>query len=249
MRLPKHPVPMRTVFRRCLLVNFGVDPGVLASVLPAGIEPDLHGGEAFVSVVVAELDRMRPAFLPRALGVTYDQIVYRAVVRCGDERGVYFLRSDADSRVMCAFGNALSFFRFHRSAIAFRDHDGLLDLDVATAGGTADIHATYAVADARPELPETSRFDDLSQARAWLVELYAAFARTPGRAHVDVVRIDRGAWNLRVVEDLRGRYAFMAAGVPFGPGAARLDSTFLVDDIEYRWHRRERVPVPSGALG
>lgn len=248
MRLPKHPVPMRTVFRRCLLVNFGVDPDVLASVLPPGIEPDLHGGEAFLSIVVAELDRMRPAFLPRVMGVTYNQIVYRAVVRCGDERGVYFLRSDADNGVMCAFGNALSFFRFHRSAIAFRDHDGLFDLDVVTAGEvTADIHATYTLADARSELPETSTFEDLSRAQAWLVELYAAFARTPGRAHVDVVRIARGGWNLRVVEDLRGQYAFMSAGAPFGPGTARLDSTFLADDIGYRWHRRDRVPDPSGA--
>jgi uncharacterized protein YqjF (DUF2071 family) len=247
MSLPKHPVPMRTVFRRCLLVNFAVDPDVLRSALPPAIEPDLHDGEAYLSVVAAELDRMRPAFLPRAAGITYNQIVYRAVVRCGDERGVHFLRSDADNGVMCALGNALSFFRFHRSAIAFHSHEGVLDLDVATTSDVpAGIRATYTVADARTRLPDASAFGDLAQAQAWLVELYAAFAHSPGRAHVDVVRIARGGWNLRVVDDLRGHYAFMSAGVPFGPGTARLDSIFLVDDIAYSWHRRERVPIHRG---
>lgn len=235
---------MRTVFRRCLLVNFAVDPDVLRRALPGPIEPDLYDGSAYLSVVVAELYKMRPAFAPEPLGITYNQIVYRAVVRCGGERGVHFLRSDADNAVMCAFGNALSFFRFHRSAITFDRHDEVLDLDVVTASAVpADIHATYTLGDARRTLPPTSAFADLDQAQAWLVELYAAFAHTPGRSHVDVVRIDRGEWNLQVVDDLRGEYAFLTAGAPFGPGRARLDSIFLVDDIAYHWHRRRRLAL------
>src|SRR6266511_3513228 len=121
MRLPKHPVPMLTTFRRCLLVNFAVDPDAMQVLLPRHIEPGLHEGHAYLSVVVAQMERMRPAFAPRVLGITYKQIVYRVVVRCGEERGVHFLRSDADSRTMTALGNAFSFFRFHHSAIEFRE--------------------------------------------------------------------------------------------------------------------------------
>src|SRR6185436_18565695 len=95
--VPKHPIPMRTIFRECFLVNFAVEPDVMRGLLPEGIEPDLYGGKAWLSIVIAEMDRMRPAFLPPLFGVTYDQVVYRAVVRCEGERGVYFLRSDADS--------------------------------------------------------------------------------------------------------------------------------------------------------
>ena len=105
--IPVHPVAMKTTFRRCFLVNFAVDPAAMRAQLPAHLEPDLHDGRAYLSVVIADMMRMRPAFLPAALGVTYTQVVYRAIVRFGLERGVTFLRSDADNRFMVAAGNAL----------------------------------------------------------------------------------------------------------------------------------------------
>ena len=241
MRFPKHAFAVRTVFRRCLLVNFAVAPEQLASVLPEHVEPDVWNGEAYVSVVVGEMDKMRPVGVPHALGITYNQIVYRAVVRCGDERGVHFLRSDADSRVMCAFGNLMSFFRFHSSDIHFAAHDGVLDLDVTTHSPVgAGIAATYTIDAPRREMPAGSAFATLPEAQAWLVELFAAFHYTPGNDWIDIVRIKRGAWDVQVVTDERARYDFMAAGAPFAN--ARLDSVFLVGDVPYHWYRLEKRP-------
>jgi uncharacterized protein YqjF (DUF2071 family) len=48
---------VRTVFRRCLLANFGVDAGAMGGVLPAHIEPDLHAGEAYLMAVASTLGR------------------------------------------------------------------------------------------------------------------------------------------------------------------------------------------------
>jgi hypothetical protein len=121
--LPVHPVAMKTTFRHCFLVNFAVEPGAMRAQLPAHLEPDLHAGRAYLSVVIADMVRMRPVFLPAALGVTYTQVVYRAVVRCGLERGVTFLRSDADNRFMVAAGNALTFFRFHHASATWSVSD------------------------------------------------------------------------------------------------------------------------------
>ena len=246
MRFPKHPIPIHTVFRRCFLVNFAVDPSELASVLPAHIEPDVRDGEAYLSVVVGEMERLRPLGVPRLLGFTYDQIVYRAVVRCGDERGVHFLRSDADSRTMTILGNLMSFFRFHRSRVRFTERGDELDLDVTTRSTpAAGIAATYTTGAAADRLPATSVFADLNDAKRFLVELYAAFLYEPGSDSVDVVRIERGEWNIRIVDDRRARYDFMTAGAPFT--SARLDSVFWVGDVPYRWHRLQRKPIaPSG---
>jgi hypothetical protein len=192
------------------------------------------------------MERMRPAFAPQPLGINYNQIVYRVVVRRDRERGVHFLRSDADSRIMCALGNALSFFRFHRSPMRFRQRpdSNLLDLDVETSSDVpGGVRATYDVGHSRRQLPETSAFDDLAAARAWLVELFAAFSYTTGRSRIDVVRIERGDWDLRVVDDLRGEYDYMTSG-PFPIGSSRLDSVFLVGDIPYHWHRLNHLPLP-----
>ena len=242
MRLPKHAFAVRTVFGRCILVNFAVDPLELASVLPAHLEPDVFAGEAYLSVVVGEMQKMRPAGVPRPLGITYNQIVYRAVVRCGDERGVHFLRSDADSRVMTLFGNLMSFFRFHRSEIRFLQRDGSVDLDVVTNTlPSADIQATFLIGSPSATLPVTSAFRSLGEAKSWLVELYAAFDHSVGNQWVDIVRIKRGDWNVQVVSDARANYKFMTAGVPFT--RARLDSVFLVGDVPYHWYRLKKRPL------
>ena len=243
MRAPKHPIPVQTIFRRCLLANFAVDPDVMRLALPTHIEPDLHDGAAYLSVVVGQMEKMRPAAVPKALGITYNQIVYRAVVRYRDERGVHFLRSDADSRVMCTLGNLMSFFRFNRSAISFREHDGILDLDVAPRDDPAGIvHASYTIGRPSRTMPPHSGFSDLSTATSWLVELFTAFDHTPGRDSIDVVRIRRGQWDVSVVDDLRGEYELMKR-TPFSESTAKLDSVFLVGDVPYHWHRLEHLPL------
>jgi len=236
--VPKHPLPMRTVFLECALVNFAVRPEVMRRLVPGPIEPDLHRGEAFLSIVIARMERMRPTFVPAALGVSYHQVVYRAVVRCGGERGVYFLRSDADNRWMALAGDWLTFFGFHHARIAVRREGALAHVDLAAGPGAhADIRATYHLAAATDAMPAGSRFAKLAEAQAFLVDRFAAFGYDALTGEVLTVRIERGAWDLRVVEDRRAGYDFMDGSPLFPAGSARLDSIFWVERIPYRWHR------------
>jgi uncharacterized protein YqjF (DUF2071 family) len=240
--VPKHPLPMRAVFRQCFLVNFAVRADVMRGLVPAPIEPDLHGGEAFLSVVIAVMDRMRPAFVPAPLGVTYRQVVYRAVVRHRGARGVYFLRSDADHRGMSLAGDWLTFFRFHTSRIAVRAEGPLVHVDLAARPGDhADIRASFDVGGASRALPPASAFGSLAEAQAFLVELYVAFGCDEPTGEVRAVRIERGTWDLRVVDDRRAGYDVMSGSRLFPAGSARLDSVFYVEAIPYYWHTLSHV--------
>ena len=123
---------MKTTFRHCLLVNYAMDPAVLSRSLPRGLTPDtvdtVDGPRAFLSVVVADLEAMRLGFLPRALGSDFTQVVYRAIVRAPTgERGVYFVRSDADDVVMSIAGNVFSNFNFNLADCVWSGRDELRD--------------------------------------------------------------------------------------------------------------------------
>jgi len=237
--IPKHPIPMKTVFRNCFLVNFAVDPGIMRRLLPPEISPDLHADQAFLSVVIADMEKMRPACLPRAFGVTYNQVVYRAVVRCGGERGVHFVRSDADNRLMSLAGNLVTFFHFNHSRVNQKQEDGRYYFDLES-GDHADIHATFDVAHQSHAMPLASSFRSLAEAQSFLVELYAAF--TSDAHSISTVRIQRGEWKISVVEDLRGVYQFMDGSALFPTGSAHLDSVFYVSDVSYYWFRLEKRP-------
>lgn len=248
--VPKHPLPMKTTFRDCFLVNFAMAPETLARVLPAPLEPDVYAGQAFLSVVVADMERMRPAFVPRALGMTYRQVVYRAVVRCGGERGVHFLRSDADNRLMVELGNLLSFFRFHQARITTAKGAGLRHFDlVANRDQHADIHATFDLGNAGHTVPAGSVFRSLEAAQTFLVELYAAFRPEPDAVTVNTVRIERSAWRITMVDAPRARFDFMDGSAAFPAGSTRLDSAIYVEDLDYYWHTLERTVVPPRQAG
>jgi uncharacterized protein YqjF (DUF2071 family) len=246
--LPVHPVPMRTVFSTCVLVNFAIDRDALRRRLPPHLEPDVHDGKGYLSIVIAKMERMRPAFLPEALGVTYNQVVYRAVVRCGPERGVTFLRSDADHDLMVAAGNALTFFRFHSAQITWLPTSRGLRFTLRPSDGApAEIDAVYEASGTEDTLPASSRFPDLRTAQAFLSELYVAFGARRMDGRVETVRIARTPWDSRVVPDRAGVYRAMTSGLLFRASEAEIDSIFLVRNLSYRWERLALEPLMVGS--
>jgi uncharacterized protein YqjF (DUF2071 family) len=233
------------VFRHCVLANFAIRPDALAARLPAPLRPDVHDGAAYLSIVIAEMERMRPAFLPAALGITYTQVVYRAVVRCGDERGVHFLRSDADHSLMALAGNALTFFRFHRSDVEWRlGPDAISFRLLPRDGAAAAIDADYDLASSGTSLPASSRFTTLEQAQRFLTELYVAFGAPRRDGRIDAVRIRRNDWRSLVVPDRIASYQAMESGLLFRRGEAQLDSCFYVEQMNYHWQRGEKLAPP-----
>ncbi|MCH2181874.1 MAG: DUF2071 domain-containing protein [Mariniblastus sp.] len=235
---PTHPVPMETLFRRCILANFEMKPEVLAARLPDYLEPDIHQGRSFVSVVIADMERMRPAFLPKIMGVTYNQIVYRAVVRCGDRRGVTFLRSDSDSRFMAAAGNLLTFFRFHRAKISWEKNQETLDFVLKPLFDKGSgIRLSLELDSLSSQMPADSGFSDLAEAQDFLTELYSAFGGRRRDGRIETVNIRRSAWQGKVVKDRIHQFEAMDGGSLFGSGETRLNSVFLVENLYYHWYR------------
>ena len=202
------------------------------------LEPEVYHGRGYVSIVIAEMLRMRPEFLPSVLGVTYTQVVYRAVVRCGRESGVTFLRSDANNELMVRLGNALTFFRFHSAFIGWRCAGNILEFSLEPKDGSkARILARFDLQAAdSARMPPTSRFENLESASAFLTELYTAFGAKRDDGRVEVVRLARGPWRSKVTLDRAGVYEAMQSGLLFNRSEAELDSAFFVANVPYRWN-------------
>ena len=205
--------------------------------LPIHLEPDLHEGRAFLSIVIADMVRMRPAVLPPIFGITYTQVVYRAVVKCAGERGVTFLRSDAANRLMVTAGNALTFFRFNLASVRWELSARAMGFSLEPrAGDRARIAANFEIGSRNTYMPASSRFSNLDEAAAFLTELYAAFGQRRPDGRVEVVRIARSSWKSRPVTDSIRFYEAMTAGTLFRQDDVQLDSIFHVEDLAYYWH-------------
>jgi hypothetical protein len=115
------------------------------------------------------------------------------------------------------------------------------------AGDAAGIDAEYDLADAKNQMPATSRFATLDRAQSFLTELYVAFGAKRRDGTIDAVRIQRNEWRCVVVRDRVGSYEAMKSGVLFGSDQAELDSIFYVERLDYLLHRGITVDGSNGS--
>jgi uncharacterized protein YqjF (DUF2071 family) len=89
------PVAIAFDWEYLLFEHYPVDPGVVQAHLPEGLEVDTYDGDAWLSVVPFVNAHVRPAGLPRRLGVELPELNLRTYVTHGDDEGVYFFSLDA----------------------------------------------------------------------------------------------------------------------------------------------------------
>src|SRR5262245_177801 len=92
---------LRGVIERRLLVNYRVDPDVIARVLPKPFRPKLVGQHAMAGICLIRLGQVRPRALPAWLGIRSENAAHRVAVVWdeGDRvrEGVYIPRRDTNS--------------------------------------------------------------------------------------------------------------------------------------------------------
>jgi hypothetical protein len=95
------PVISGTIKRR-LLVNFRADSAAVRRILPQPFRPKLHHGHSLVGICLIRLEQIRPAGLPRVLGLSSENAAHRIAVEWTDAAGlererVYIPRRDTGS--------------------------------------------------------------------------------------------------------------------------------------------------------
>src|SRR5215213_8264418 len=98
------PVAMNGRLSECLLLSYRTPARAVRKLVPGHLELVTRDGWAFWNVLACRVEGMRPAGVPKSLGVDYHHVAYRLHVKArtaaGETlRGLYFVRSDADSNL------------------------------------------------------------------------------------------------------------------------------------------------------
>ena len=246
----------------CVLLSYRTPAESVAGMLPAGLELVTRGPWAFWNVVACRVQAMRPRVAgvaaPAVAGVSYHHVAYRLLVQAMTgsadvRRGLYFLRSDADARLLGLFGNWTTDFRFHHAGVELDTGGetgaaGPYDLRVSSDDGQAD--ARLVLGEGPAALRGDSCFATLTDAREFLkYEPYAlAVTGRPGRRSLRLaeVRRDESAWREvpRVVREQRLGYF-----ETLGQGGAVLELATRVEPMDYVWQLGRQEPLLGEAGG
>jgi hypothetical protein len=133
-----------TIERR-LLINYRIDPEVAQGHLPAPFRPHLVSGWAVGGVCLIRLGGLRPAHLPRSVGLTTENVAHRLSVEWDDDEGsqvgVYIPRRDTDSYLTVLVGDRAFPGRHHLARFEVHDDGPDIGIAVTSRDGTLDLSA------------------------------------------------------------------------------------------------------------
>jgi hypothetical protein len=236
---PKNPLTIVGTIERCWLFVYQTPEEEARKLVPGALELVTRDGCAFWNIVVCRLRAMRPRDFPAFLGASYWHLAYRFYVRFHAEsgppiEGLYFLRSDCDSRLMTFMGNLLTDYHFHTAGINVIEEAPLLHLSIRSP----DAPARVTLDRTKPsELPAHSVFPSLEAAAAFLkYKPFGISVDAANRANVVDIQREDAAWKSRLVSVVSAEWKF------FEGMTVRPEICYEVDPIAYQWNRGRIVP-------
>jgi uncharacterized protein YqjF (DUF2071 family) len=176
-----------------LFAHWPIEPGLIATKLPAGLELDTFEGRAWLGIVPFLMSGVRLGFLPPVPGARlFPELNVRTYVRGNGKAGVWFFSLDAASLLAVLAARATVGLPYFWSRMAWR------------VIGSEVHYSSRRLRPWRPEVSFEARYAPVGAVRRaapgtldhWLTERYCLFARRPdGR----IVRgdIHHDPWPLR----------------------------------------------------
>jgi len=243
--LQRHPFPVDAFFRHSLVLTYAYPARLLEPLLPPGLVLDTLRGYGFLAIALVQAERLRPAFLPAAIGRDVFLAGCRIFARrTGGQslRGLRILRSLTDQPWMWCAGNLFTHYQYRLCRSCLRETAAGLEWTVATRAGDSDLEIELPYLGQPASLPEASPFVSEREARRYAGPLPYTFDYEPETHSIVSIRGVRSEWNPSPVRVVVRRNSFLNQP-PFRAAEPLLANAFYLRDVPYRWERGVRTPL------
>jgi hypothetical protein len=212
---------------------------------------DGYEGQAFLAIAMVQTRGMRPVGLPRVIGRDFFLSGYRVFTRHRRAdgkvlRGLRILRSDTDSRLMAAVGNALTHYNYRHCTVD-ASHDGdRLALAIRTPNAEADLTVVADLGASPPVPPPGSPFPDWHVARRFAGPLPFTFDYEADTHSLVIIEGVRSHWTPRPIAVTVERATFFDQP-RFAATRPVLANAFVVERVPYSWRRGVVEPLAGRA--
>jgi hypothetical protein len=243
MRIPV----IRGVIDRRILVNYHVEPAVLARLLPAPFRPKVVHGVGMVGICLIRLKHVRPRFVPRWLGISSENAAHRTAVEWDEggtvREGVYIRRRDTSSRLNALAGGRLFPGLHCHARFTVEETDDHYHVALRSDDGVT----TMSVRGRRAEgLPASSVFGSLGKASAFFQAGSLGYSATPDPSRFQGLELRCRAWRVEPLEVEEVHSSFFEDKALFPQGSIAFDCALLMRGIEHEWHGKEDLCCAAG---
>jgi len=244
MRIPV----IQGVIDRRILVNFRVDPTVLAKVLPAPFRPKLMGKMGMAGICLIRLKDIRPKHLPALMGMSSENAAHRIAVEWdadGETRqGVYILRRDTSSRMNALVGGRVFPGVHSLAAFDVHEHDDHYELRIDSSDDQVHILLNARLS---KEFPKSSIFESLQAASAFFEAGSVGYSPGTRAREYDGLELRSQNWKVESLDVEQVKSNFFDDAARFPEGSVQFDCALLMRGIEHEWHERVSICAPCAA--
>ncbi|PAY16041.1 hypothetical protein CKO51_28915 [Rhodopirellula sp. SM50] len=247
MRIPI----IRGLIDRRVLVNFRVDPEVLARVCPPPFRPQIVNGYGVAGICLIRLKQIRPKHLPSFLGVASENAAHRIAVQwdANDvvQSGVYIPRRDTSSLMTAFAGGRLFPGVHHRARFDVRETEHDCRIAMASVDGTVHAAVEGQTTEALPEASVFATVAECSQFfEAGSLGYSPANSAANSAAEFDGLELRTVNWHVQPLSVRQVQSSFFDDRDAFPAGSVTFDNALLMRGIEHEWHSRTSL---CGACG
>lgn len=235
MRLPV----IRGIIDRRILVNYRVDPAVLAPLLPPPFRPKLVRGFGLAGICLIRLKHLRPAFLPTWLGVSSENAAHRTAVEWYKNgttwSGVYVRRRDTNSWLNTLAGGRLFPGFHHHATFDVRESAEALAVTMRSDDNETNLCVRGHLS---PKWAPNSVFTSLAEASAFFEAGAIGYSATPVVSRFQGLELRCNNWHVEplVVEEVRSN--FFENESLFPKSSIEFDCALLMRNIAHEWHEQ-----------
>lgn len=225
------------VIERRLLLNYHVDPAVLARQLPPPFRPQLHGGWGLAGICLIRLRGVRPRGWPAWLGFSSENAAHRVAVEWDDHgtvrQGVFVRRRDSNSRLNALLGGRFFPGAHAHARFEVAESEDRIAVAVVSDDGGTDLAVTAQIAG---DLGTNSCFASLADAALFFQSGSIGYSATATRGRFDGLRLNCHRWQVEPLAITTVRSNWFDNQAVFPAGSIAWDCGLLMRNIEHEWH-------------
>jgi hypothetical protein len=230
---------IESIIDRRLIVNYRIEPDVVARQLPEPFRPLVVGGWAVGGVCFIRLGGIRPARVPSVFSMTTENAAHRFAVAWEDgegrHEGVYVPRRETNSRIT-SWAGGRAFPGDYRLA-RFTVTENTSDLRIAVASRDGSVRLSVSARSS--DVLGSSLFRTTDDAVAFFRCGSISYSPTRGRDRLDGVRLLSDRWEAAPVSVDHMMSSLFDDVTLFPPGSCTLDSGLVMRNLPARWHTED----------
>jgi hypothetical protein len=239
---------IRGVIDRRILVNYRVDPDVLAKTLPAPFRPQLIHGVGMAGICLIRLNCLRPKALPAWLGLSSENAAHRTAVAWEDDggprEGFYVRRRDTSLWLNTLAGGRLFPGIHHHAKFLVEESADRFAVAVKSDDGAVSMSVRARRTD---RLPESSVFASTQEASEFFAAGSLGYSDAPTPDRFQGLELRCLNWQAEPLDVDEVRSSFFEDGATFPKGSIEFDGALLMRGIEHEWHGQSDLCCAANA--